>query len=67
MQEDKKPNNKIAEENIVLKSKIAYSIGSLETVNYLLKNEDPDTIVKNMEHLKSIVSRILDDLKRDII
>ena len=66
MQEDKKPNNKIAEENIVLKSKIAYSIGSLETVNYLLKNEDPDTIVKNMEHLKSIVSRILEDLKKDI-
>ena len=66
MQEDKKPNNKIAEENIVLKSKIAYSIGSLETVNYLLKNEDPDTIVKNMEHLKSIASRILEDLKKDI-
>lgn len=67
MQEDKKSNNKIAEENIVLKSKIAYSIGSLETVNYLLKNDDPETIVKNTEHLKSIVSRILEDLKKDIV
>lgn len=66
MQEDKKFNNKIAEENIVLKSKIAYSIGSLETVNYLLKNDDPETIVKNTEHLKTIVSRILEDLKKDI-
>lgn len=66
MQEDKKFNNKIAEENIVLRSKIAYSIGSLETVNYLLKNDDPETIVKNTEHLKTIVSRILEDLKKDI-
>ena len=34
-----------------LKSKISYSIGSLETINYLLKNDDPEMIQKNMEHL----------------
>lgn len=67
MQEDKKSKSKVLEENIILKSKIAYTTGSLETVNYLLRNDDPETIVKNTEHLKSIVSRILDDLKRDII
>lgn len=67
MQEDKKSKSKVLEENIILKSKIAYTTGSLETVSYLLRNDDPETIVKNTEHLKSIVSRILDDLKRDII
>ena len=66
MQEDKKSKSKVLEENIILKSKIAYTTGSLETVNYLLRNDDPETIVKNTEHLKSIVSRILEDLKKDI-
>jgi hypothetical protein len=68
MGEDKKLNSKevLIRDNAMLKSKIAYSIGSLETVNYLLKNDDPEIIVKNMEHLKSTVSRILDDLKKDL-
>ena len=48
----------------ILKNKISYYIGSLETVNYLL-NKDDDTIEKNLEHIKSIVSRVLDDLRKD--
>jgi hypothetical protein len=69
MQEEKKEtsNKGLLRENIMLKSKIAYSIGSLETVSYLLKNDDPEIIVKNTEHLKSTVSRILDDLKRGVM
>lgn len=54
----------LTNENAILRSKIAYSIGSLETINYLLKNDDPEKIVKNMEHLKSTVFRILEDLKK---
>lgn len=63
---NKKYKDDLIKENVILKSKIAYSIGSLETVNYLLKNDDPETIVKNTEHLKFTVSRILEDLKKDI-
>jgi hypothetical protein len=58
-------DKKLLAENIFLKSKIAYSLGSLETINYLLKNEDPDMISKNMEHLRSTVNRVLSDLKKD--
>ncbi len=63
---NKKYKDDVIKENVILKSKIAYSIGSLETVSYLLKNDDPETIVKNTEHLKFTVSRILEDLKKDI-
>jgi hypothetical protein len=59
-------NSSLLKENILLKSKIAYSLGSLETVNYLLKNDDPLTLHKNLEHLRNTVNRVLDDLKKDI-
>ncbi len=58
--------SKTSRENILLKSKIAYSIGSLETINYLLKNDDPEILSKNLEHLRNTVSRILEDLKKGI-
>jgi hypothetical protein len=50
-------------ENSILKSRIAYSLGSLETISYLLKNDDPEMLSKNMEHLKNTVDRVLSDLK----
>lgn len=53
-------------ENVLLKSKIAYSLGSLETVNYLLKNDDPEMLHKNIEHLRSTVNRVLEDLRKDV-
>lgn len=58
--------SKTSRENILLKSKIAYSIGSLETINYLLKNEDPEILGKNLDHLRNTVSRVLEDLKKGI-
>jgi hypothetical protein len=58
------PNN-LLRENYILKNKIAYSLGSLETISYLLKNDDPDTLSKNMEHLINTVDRVLCDLKRE--
>jgi hypothetical protein len=58
------PNN-LLRENYILKNKIAYSLGSLETIRYLLKNDDPDTLSKNMEHLINTVDRVLCDLKRE--
>lgn len=56
---------KLLAENIFLKSKIAYSLGSLETINFLLKNDDPEMLNKNLEHLRSTVNRVLEDLKKD--
>jgi len=60
------PQGKTYRENILLKSKIAYSIGSLETINYLLKNDDPEILRKNLDHLRNTVLRVLSDLKKEI-
>jgi hypothetical protein len=54
----------IMEENSYLKGKIAFSLGALEGINYLLKNEDPLSIKQTREHLKNTVNRVLDDLKK---
>lgn len=51
----------ILKENSILKRKIAYSLGALETVNYLIKVGNPG----NTEHLKSVVNRVLEELKKD--
>jgi hypothetical protein len=58
-------SKKIIAENAFLKSKIAYSIGSLETICYLLKNEDSEILNRNLDHLRSTVNRVLEDLKKD--
>jgi hypothetical protein len=59
-----KKEEEYIKEIAALKSKISYSIGSLETINYLIKNDDPEMIQKNMEHLRSIITRVLADLNR---
>ncbi len=64
--ENSTQQNKAIKENLLLKSKIAYSIGSLETINYLLKNDDPEILGKNLEHLRNTVSRVLEDLKKGV-
>jgi hypothetical protein len=61
--DENKVNADLQKENYILKSRIAYSLGSLETISYLLKNDDPDMLSKNMEHLKNTVDRVLSDLK----
>jgi len=54
----------ILEENNYLKGKIAFSLGALEGISYLLKNDDPLSIEQNREHLKNTVNRVLEDLRR---
>jgi hypothetical protein len=54
----------IMEENNYLRGKIAFSLGALEGISYLLKNEDPLSIEQNKEHLKNTVNRVLEDLRR---
>jgi uncharacterized coiled-coil protein SlyX len=53
------------EEIAYLKSKVAFSLGALEGINYLLKNDDSLVIKQNMEHLRNTVNRVLEDLRRD--
>ena len=60
------PKNALVKENALLKTKIAYSIGSLETVSYLLKNGDPEILQRNLDHLKNTVERVLTDLKKNL-
>jgi hypothetical protein len=54
----------VMEENNYLKGKIAFSLGALEGISYLLKNEDPLSVDQNREHLKNTVNRVLNDLRK---
>ena len=45
-------------------AKIAFSLGALEGISYLLKNEDPLSMDQNREHLKNTVNRVLNDLRK---
>ena len=56
----------LIKENALLKSKIAYSLGSLETLSYLLKNDDPETLQRNLEHMRNTVNRVLGGLKEGL-
>jgi len=60
-----KINASLLKECAILKSKIAYSLGSLETINYLLKNDNPEILGKNLEHLRNTVNKVLDELKKN--
>lgn len=65
-QKDSEKLARALKENILLKSRIAFALGSLETVNFLLKNEDPIILQKNLEHLKQTIGRVLEDLRKEI-
>ena len=54
----------VMEENNHLKAKIAFSLGALEGISYLLKNDDPLSTDQNREHLKNTVNRVLNDLRK---
>ena len=54
----------VMEENNYLKAKVAFSLGALEGINYLLKNNDPLSMDQNREHLKNTVNRVLNDLRK---
>lgn len=55
----------VMDENNYLKSKVAFSLGALEGINYLLKNDDPLVIKQNLDHLRTTVNRVIDDLRND--
>ena len=62
------PNERILEvidEKNYLKNKVAFSLGALEGISYLLKNDDPLVIKQNLDHLRTTVNRVIEDLRRD--
>lgn len=55
----------LTKENHRLKSKILFSIGALEGIKFLLKNTDPSLSEENMLHLRSVVDRVVEDLRKE--
>lgn len=55
-------NLDLLKENNELKTKIAFSLGALEGIGYLLKNNDP----KNLDHVRSTINRVIEDLRNDL-
>ena len=62
---DETKNNNLLTENTILKNRMSFYAGSLEAVNYLL-NKYEDVVGKNLEHIKYIVSTILEGLKKEV-
>jgi hypothetical protein len=54
---------KLLEENALLKGKLGFALGVLETVQILTKQVSPEILDKNLEHLRLTIPRSLDDLR----
>jgi hypothetical protein len=53
-------------ENALLKSKLGYALGVLETVQILIRPVSPEILEKNMDHLRNTIPRSLEDLRSGI-
>ena len=54
---------KLLEENALLKGKLGFALGVLETVQILTRPVSPEILDKNLEHLRLTIPRSLDDLR----
>jgi hypothetical protein len=55
-------NIDLIKENNELRTKIAFSLGALEGIGYLLKNDDQ----KNLDHIRITINRVIEDLRNDL-
>jgi hypothetical protein len=53
----------LLKENALLKSKLGFALGVLETVQILTRPVSPEIIEKNLDHLRITVPRSLEDLR----
>lgn len=53
----------LLKENALLKSKLGFALGVLETVQILTRPVSPDIIEKNLDHLRITIPRSLEDLR----
>ncbi len=53
----------LLKENALLKSKLGFALGVLETVQILTRPVSPEIIEKNLDHLRITIQRSLEDLR----
>lgn len=53
----------LMKENALIKSKLGFALGVLETVQILTRNVSPEILEKNLEHLRLTIPRSLEDLR----
>jgi hypothetical protein len=53
----------LLKENALLKSKLGFALGVLETVQILTRPVSPEIIEKNLDHLRVTIPRSLEDLR----
>lgn len=56
----------LLKENTLLKSKLGFALGVLETVQILTRPVSPEIIEKNLDHLRVTIPRSLEDLRKDL-
>lgn len=56
----------LLKENALLKSKLGFALGVLETIQILTRPVSEEVLEKNIEHLRSMISRSLEDIKGGI-
>ena len=54
---------KLLDEYTLVKGKLGFALGVLETVQILTKQGNPEILNKNLEHLRLTIPRSLDDLR----
>lgn len=58
-----KREQELLKENALLKSKLGFAIGVLETVQILTRVVTPEILEKNLDHLRTTVPRSLEDIR----
>lgn len=56
----------LLKENALLKSKLGFALGVLETVQILTKAVSPEILEKNIDHLRVTIPRSLEDLRNGL-
>ena len=58
-----KREQELLKENALLKSKLGFSLGVLETIQILIRPTTPEVLDKNLDHLRTTIPRSLEDLR----
>jgi hypothetical protein len=58
-----KREQELLKENALLKSKLGFALGVLETVQILTRSVSPEILEKNIDHLRTTIPRSLEDLR----
>lgn len=61
-----KKEQALLKENALLKSKLGFALGVLETVQILIRPVSQEILDKNLDHLRTNIPRSLEDLRKGI-